>query len=402
MVSVLTRIFGTSNLELAEDVVQDTLLKAFEAWSINGIPDNPSAWLYRVARNEAITIIRRNKYALNYDFTEGKEDLLLSNDGINTDSIWNEEMVKDDMLRMMFACCHPEISAENQIIIILKLLCGFSTAEIAKAFLLPEDTVSKRLYRSKELFRKQQASLVIPSASDLKSRTDAVLNAIYLLFNEGYNTTQAEQHIRKDLMDEAMLLCRLLIENPHTCIPETYALMALMCFHASRSNSRLSTTGEIILLNRQNRSQWDASLIDAGNWNMHLATQAELISAYHIEAAIAYEYCCAESFDKTNWQKILQYYKWLSNISPSPFTMLNMAVAMMYTEGPEAALEILEKIPDKKRMDSFYLYHAVLGEIYIKMGNTQNARLHLRRSIDLTRSEAEKKLLKEKMQKYCL
>jgi RNA polymerase sigma-70 factor (ECF subfamily) len=400
MVSVLTRIFGTSNLELAEDVVQDTLLKAFEAWSINGIPDNPSAWLYRVARNEAITIIRKNKHSIHYDFTESKITLLLSEvPESSIDPLWKEEAVKDDMLRMMFACCHPEISAENQIILILKLLCGFSTAEIAKAFLLPDDTVSKRLYRTKELFRNHQASLSIPSPAELKSRTDAVLNAIYLLFNEGYNATQAEQHIRKDLMEEAMLLCRLLIENEYTCIAETYALMALMCFHASRSNTRLSTTGEIILLSEQNRSQWDTRLIDAGNWNMHLASQSELISAYHIEAAIAYEYCCADSFDKTNWDKIVQYYQWLSNISYSPFTLLNMAVAMMYAEGPEAALNILCHIPDKERMENFYLYHAVLGEIYLKLNNIPEARLHLKKSISLTKSDAEKKLLQEKIER---
>jgi RNA polymerase sigma-70 factor (ECF subfamily) len=238
MVSVLTKIFGIENLETAEDVVQDTLLQAMNVWKLKGIPDNPSAWLFRVAKNKAIDIIRRNKHSVQFDLVIMK--ILLTSEYTLTatmENFWKEEFIKDDLLRMMFACCHPQISKENQITLMLKTLCGFSTTEIAKAFLTNEDTVSKRLYRTKEFFRQHKIKLAIPSIDEIKKRTDAVLNAIYLLFNEGYNSTNSEELIRKDVIAEAMILCKLLTENDHTQQPEVFALMALMCFHSARSES---------------------------------------------------------------------------------------------------------------------------------------------------------------------
>jgi RNA polymerase sigma factor (sigma-70 family) len=257
MVSVLTKIFGTENLETAEDVVQQTFVDALKVWAIKGVPDNPSAWLFRVAKNKAIDVVRKNKHSVQYDFNDSERVLLKSEYTLATtmENLWKEELVTDDMLRMMFACCHPDIAIESQITLILKTLCGFSITEISKAFLTSEETVSKRLYRTKEFFRHQKTKLEIPHESDLKNRTASVLNSIYLLFNEGYNSTNAEQVIRQDLIDEAMLLCNLLSENKHTQIPETYALMALMCFHSARSESRLTPEGEIILLAQQDRTK---------------------------------------------------------------------------------------------------------------------------------------------------
>jgi len=232
MVAVLTKIFGTENLQTAEDIVQETLISALNAWKLKGIPSNPSAWLYRVAKNKAIDIIRRNKHSVQYDFNDGEKKLLTSAYTVSTamDDLWKEELINDDLLSMMFACCHPQISEENQITLILKTLCSFSTNEIAKAFLTGEDTISKRLYRTKEFFRQHKIELKIPSSHEIKTRTNAVLNAIYLLFNEGYNSASAETLIRKDVMEEAIMLCRLLTENKHTQQPGVFALMALMCF----------------------------------------------------------------------------------------------------------------------------------------------------------------------------
>lgn len=392
MVAVLTRLFGTENLQMAEDVVQDTLLLAFNSWPDKGIPDNPTAWLYRVAKNKAIDKLRHNQHSLNTDpdeLTENHDQPLP-----DVDRLWKQELLEDDMLRMMFACCHPKIPKENQITLILKTLCGFSTIEIAKAFLIPEDTVSKRLYRTKEFFRKEKIKLNIPSVNELKKRTDVVLNAIYLLFNEGYNSTQSEYLIRKDLMEEAMLLCGLLIQNKDTHLPEVFALMALMCFHASRSESRLSPEGEIILLSKQDRTRWDGRLIAQGNYLMNQAAYGDTISPYHIEAAIAFEHCTANSFDTTNWSKILEYYDWLCRIAPSPFTAINRAVATMQVDGPQAALNALQDI---QGADRFYLYHAILGEIYIRLHNYAAAKSSLERAISLTRSAAEKKILQEKL-----
>lgn len=391
MVAALTRLFGTENLQMAEDVVQDTLLQAFNNWPAKGIPDNPSAWLFRVAKNKAIDCLRHNRHLI---YTGTDEDLPA---GTGIDRLWQQEVLQDDMLSMMFACCHPKIPNENQITLILKTLCGFSTAEIAKVFLIPEDTVSKRLYRTKEFFRQEKLRLVIPSVADLKSRVDVVLNAIYLLFNEGYNSTQSENLLREDLMEDALMLCRMLTENSYTQQPEVYALMALMCFQCSRNKSRLSPEGEIILLNKQDRNRWNYELINQGNEYMNRAAYGDSVSAYHLEAAIAFEHCTASSFDKTNWSQILTYYNWLYNIAPSPFTAINRAVAIMQVNGPKAALEALQIIKANNKADGFYLYHAVLGEIYIRLGDCANARLSLEKAIQTTRSAAEKRILKEKL-----
>jgi RNA polymerase sigma-70 factor (ECF subfamily) len=390
MVAVLTKIFGAENLETAEDVVQDTLLLAMQIWGDKGIPDNPSAWLFRVARNKAIDIIRRNKYSVHSDFSDSP----LTD---SMDLFWQDAPVKDDMLRMMYACCHPGVSEENQVTIILKTLCGFSTAEIAKAFLTSEDTISKRLYRTKEFFRDNRIKLEIPSILEMKNRTDAVLNAIYLLFNEGYNSTHSEDLIRRDVMEEAMALCKLLTENAYTQTPETFALMALMCFHASRTESRLTTTGEIILLPDQDRRKWDRQLIASGNAYMEKAAFGNTISQYHLEAAIAYEHCTAENYAKTNWERILQYYDWLCGMAPSAITELNRAVVLMQVYGPEAALEALVNITDRKKLSSFYLYNSLLGELHARLQQLPEAQKYFGMAVAQTQSETEKRILHQKI-----
>ena len=399
MTAVLTKIFGTENLQTAEDVVQDTLISALNVWKLKGIPNNPSAWLFRTAKNKAIDIIRRNKHSQQYDFTDNEKILFTSGYTLNAamDNFWKEEMINDDLLRMMFACCHPSISEENQITLILKTLCSFSTAEIAKAFLTGEDTVSKRLYRTKEFFRQNKIKLEIPSANEIRNRTDAVLNAIYLLFNEGYNSTSSEDVIRKDVISEAMMLCQLLTENKHTQQPEVFALMALMCFHASRSESRLTPEGEIVLLPMQNRSKWNVALIKKGNEYMNKAAFGDALSTYHLEAAIAFEHCTAESFEETNWEIILQYYEWLCKISPSPVTELNKAIAVMQVHGAEAALIELQKI-DFKKLEKYYLYYSLLGEIYSRLNNKEKAKENFEVAILFTQSQAEKKILKNKIE----
>ncbi len=399
MVAVLTKIFGTENLETAEDVVQDTLLHAMNVWKLKGVPDNPTAWLFRVAKNKAIDIIRRNKHSVHFDLNDSERILLTSEYTLNMamENLWKEELIKDDLLRMMFACCHPEISAENQITLILKTLCGFSTAEIAKAFLVPEDTVSKRLYRIKEFFRKQKLRLSVPSVDELKTRTDAVLNSIYLLFNEGYNSSHSEDLIRKNLVEEAMMLCKLLTENPYTQQPEVFALMALMCFHASRNDSRLNAKGDIILLAKQDRRKWDKGLIDKGNEYMNRSAFGNTISTYHIEAAIAYEHCTAEHFESTNWLRILELYNWLCKMSPSPITELNRAAVILQVEGPEAALKAVESIAEKKKLENFHLYHSLLGEIYAELEQYTEAVNAFKKAMSLTRSVVEQRLLNDKI-----
>ena len=399
MVAVLTKIFGTENLQTAEDVVQETLITALNTWKLKGVPDNPSAWLYRIAKNKAIDIIRRNKYSLQYDFSSEEKRLLTSAYTVVSamNDLWREELINDDMLGMMFACCHPQLSAENQITLILKTLCSFSTTEIAKAFLTNEDTISKRLYRTKEFFRQHKIELKIPSSAEIKNRTSAVLNAIYLLFNEGYNSASAETLIRKDVIEEAMMLCKMLTENTHTQQPEVFALMALMCFHAARVDSRLTSEGEMILLSSQDRTKWSRQLIDEGNMYMNKAAFGEEVTTNHLEAAIAFEHCTAPSFEQTNWKRILNYYEWLCRLSTSPVTELNKAIVVMQVEGANAALDILNNISDRKKLESWYLYYALLGEIYLKLNRKELSKLNFETAINLTKSEAEKRMMKNKI-----
>ncbi len=398
MVPMLTRTFGTENLEIVEDVVQDALLQATQLWPVNGIPDNPSAWLYRAARNKAIDVLRHRKHSVRLGIDE--ESILPDSTALFPDLMdeaVQEEIVIDDMLRMMFVCCHPAIPEENQITLILKVLCGFSTAEIARAFLTSEDTISKRLYRTKEFFRAHKIEFEIPSPDEVKSRTDGVLNSIYLLFNEGYNSTDSEELIRKDLMEEAMFLCKMLTENTLTQQPETFALMALICFQSSRNDSRLSPEGEIILLPYQDSSKWNFGLVSVGNEYMSKAAYGESISKYHLEAAIAFEHCTAESFEKTNWTRILELYEWLCRISSSPISELNKAVATMQVKGAEAGLRVLTNIQDKKKLESYYLYHSLLGEIYVRLDRGTEARREFETASRLTKSETERKLLRGKL-----
>jgi len=399
MVSVLTRTFGIENLELAEDVVQESLLHAYEVWPLQGIPENPSAWLYRVAKNKAVDVLRRKSHSAPFPI-DGDESLPFGDaatDSGLTEDWWREELVKDDMLRMMFVCCHPAVPEENQIALILKTLCGFSTAEIARAFLASEDTISKRLYRTKEIFRRSRIEFTLPSLDAIHERTSAVLNSIYLLFNEGYNSTDSDDLIRKDLMNEALLLCKMLTESAPTQLPETYALMALMCFQSSRTDSRLSPEGEIILLPDQDRSKWNFDLIALGNQFMEKAAFGDSASKYHLEAAIAFEHSTAPSFEQTNWKRIVELYDWLLSVAPSPIAELNRAVALMELEGPGAALTALQRITDRTKLEGFYLYHSLLGEMNARLARADEARNQFRLAQDLTKSETEKALLNEKI-----
>lgn len=399
MVSVLTKIFGIQNLEMAEDVVQQTFIDAMNVWRLKGIPSNPSGWLFRVAKNKAIDIIRRNKHSVQYDFSDNERILLTSEYTVVTsmENLSNTALIKDDQLRMMFTCCQPGISQENQVTLILKTLCGFSTAEIAKAFVTSEDTVSKRLYRAKEFFRQHKINFVIPTVDEIKSRTNTVLNAVYLLFNEGYSSTEKKELIRQDLIEEAMLLGKLLTENEHTQLPEVFALMALMCFHSARSGSRLTAAGEIILLPYQDRSKWNQDLISLGNDYMNKAACGSEVSTYHLEAAIAYEHCSAKTFEQTNWPLILEWYECLSNVSSSPITELNKIVVLMQVYGAEEALLQIELIGEKKKLETFYLYHALLGEIHSRLNHPAKAKQYFETAIRLTKSEAEKKILAYKI-----
>lgn len=399
IVAVLTKIFGTENLDLSEDVVQDTFISAMQVWALKGIPDNPSGWLFRVAKNKAIDVLRKNKFSKQIDFNDPERILLQSEYTINSvvEKLWQETEIEDDLLRMMFACCHQEISIENQITLMLKTLCGFSTGEIAKAFLTSEDTISKRLYRTKNFFKDKKIRPQIPDADLLKSKTEAVLRTIYLLFNEGYSATHTDELVRKDLIDQAIYLCRLLTENKHTQIPEVFAALALMCFHAARINSRTSISGDIILLPQQDRSRWDLQLIAQGNDYLNKAAFGDHISSYHAEAAIAYEHCIAKTFEQTNWENILSYYNLLATINPNSVVMLNRLTVILQLYGATETLREIENSVYKADWEMNYLYYGLLGDVYANIAPLQ-AKEYYKIAVDMTLSDKEKKLLIRKIE----
>ena len=287
MVAVLTRVFGFANMEQAEDIVQDTIIRALETWKFGKVPDNPQAWLYRTAKNKAIDLIRRQK--VKHKIESEIAPLLKSEYTLvpSMNDMFRENEIKDSQLRMMFACCHPSITIESQLTLMLKTLCGLSTREIGNAFLTTEDTIQKRLYRTKEKIKEEHISLDYPGADVMQARLDTVLKALYLLFNEGYNSSHPEKLIREDLCEEAIRLTILLTENSKTNQPHTNALLALMCYQASRFGARLDDKGFIVLLKDQERMHWNKFLIDRGNEYLVRSADENAVHDYHIEAAIA-------------------------------------------------------------------------------------------------------------------
>ncbi len=401
MVSVLIKIFGSENIELAEDVVQDALLRAMEVWKFRGIPDNPRAWLYRVAKNKAIDIIRKNKHNQTIDFSDPERQLLTSEYTLTPtmNGYWEEAQIQDDFLGMMYACCHPKISKENQVTFILKSLCGFSTKEIAKSFLTSEETISKRLYRTKEYFRNQKISPKIPSSEHIGPRTQTVLSAIYLMFNEGYNSTHSEELIRNDLIAQSMHLCRSMLNHKKTQLPEVYALMALICFHASRVQSRLTPEGKLIRLADQDRTQWNKDLITAGTQYLYKAGFGDSFSTYHCEATISYQHCIAKTYESTNWQIILYYYDLLLSIEDDPVVALNRCLVISKLHGPKKALKELKLLGKDPVLNKYYLYHSCVASLYEELGKKEEAISYLEIAVQLTQSKQEQTFIFEKIEK---
>lgn len=397
IVAVLTKIFGKHNIELAEDIMQETLMRAFEQWKFSGLPDNPSAWLMQVAKNKAIDVIRREKHK--QEFAKETSALLKSEYTLKftIDKLTEEHEIKDDLLKMMFACCHQSINAESQITLILKILCGFSTVEIAKAFLTTEETITKRLYRAKQQLREDKIALAIPSPAEIQERLDNVLAAIYLIFNEGYNSTDSKDLIRQDLVEEAMRLAFMLTENLQTAHLQVFALLALMCFHASRFKSRLSASGNLLVLKQQDRTLWDRELINQGIIFLQNASKGEVATRYHIEAMIAYEHCIAPTYAQTNWQQILLGYDWLYALDQDPVIALNRAVVIREIYGAKQGIQAISQIPDLKSLEKFYLLHAILGELHAQNGNKELATKHWQAALGLTHSKVERDFLEEKM-----
>jgi RNA polymerase sigma factor (sigma-70 family) len=397
LTSVLTRIFGSHNLELAEDVVQDTLLEAIKVWNYKGVPENPVAWLYKVAKNKALNIVNREKYKREY--TSEVAHFLKSEWTANAalENLFSESEIQDDQLRMMFTCCHPSISSDSQVALTLKTLCGFSIPEIAKAFLTTEENTTKRLKRARQTIREDSIPFEVPEGIHLEMRLEAVIQTIYLLFNEGYSASKGNDLIRYELCGEAIRLAEIIAANPSIkAKSNVYASLALMYLNASRFRARLNDRGEILTMAEQDRTQWDKNLMQKGFYYLEQASNQN-ISVYHILATISAYHCSAANYESTDWKSILSLYDKLLVIDNSAIVMMNRTIALSRVDGPKKAIEELKKLKDNPSLQSYYLLYSTLAEFHIQLKEFKEAINCLKTAIDLTPLQSEKDLLRKKL-----
>lgn len=391
LTATLTKSFGLQHIELAEDIASDTFLLAAETWGIKGIPDNPTAWLYTVAKNKTKDYLKHNKL-----FSE-KIAADIKNSGSLADNVELDLSIKniqDSQLQMMFAICHPSISVESQIALSLRILCGFGIEEIADAFLSNKETINKRLFRAKETLRKEKIKMELPSEREIESRLRTVLDTLYLLFNEGYYSNSQNTVLRKDFCKEAMRLNLMLTENNYTNKPFSNALLALMCFHASRFEARLNRYGEIILYEDQDTNLWNKELIEQGEYFLNRSAQGNQLTKYHLEAGIAYWHT-QKTNSKEKWEAILQLYNKLLQIEYSPNAALNRTYALAKTTNEALAIKELEKINLKDN----HFYYALLAELHFKI-NKKKALEYLYIASSIAKREQDKQVLNKKIANY--
>lgn len=388
MTAVLCRHFGLKHIEIAEDIASDTFLKASEHWAVNGVPENPEAWLYTVAKNKAkdhfkrLSVLEtRIRNTTRTDKVQPGYDFEVSN-----------KIITDSQLAMIFAVCNPANSGESQICLALQILCGFRVEEMAHAFLIKPETIKKRLQRARANLRNDNFQVRNLGETAIRSRLDTVLRTLYLLFNEGYFSGTNNRQIRIELCSEAMRLTLLLTENPLTDQPQTNALLALMCFQSSRLGARTNAKGESVLFEEQDKTLWDASLIQRGNYYLVNATAGNEISKYHLEAGVAYWHTTPTGEQK--WPHILQLYNQLILMEYSPVTALNRVFAFAKVHGNEKAITEVEKL---NLADNTY-YQQLLGYLYTDTDRIK-AIEHYEKAIALTTSDSEKQTLKSALKR---
>jgi RNA polymerase sigma-70 factor (ECF subfamily) len=377
LVSILSRRFGVQRMELCEDAAQTALLQATQSWS-SKLPDDPGAWLYRVAHNHVLDELRREK----------RDERYLAE--VHVD--YAQQEVHDDVLRLLFVCADPAIPPESQLVLALKTLCGFSTEEIALRLFQSEDAIHKRLQRARTRLREHAEVQGLDP-----QRVHGVLHMLYLLFNEGYSSAQPDRVIRRELCDEALRLALMLREDAAGALPETDALVALICFHAARFDARLDGMGGLLLLEEQDRGRWDRELIERGLAHLARSARGEAPSRYHVEAGIAAEHCLAPSYARTNWEQIVRLYEVLERIAPSPLNVLNGAIALAEWKGPDAGLAALETIEVPGWLVGYYLWDATLGELHRRRGDRERALAHTRRALAAAPTNPERALLERRL-----
>lgn len=396
MVATLTGIFGIEYLTLAEDVVQEALIRALQTWPFYGVPKNPAAWIMRASRNLALDVVRREKI---FREKEGEIIRLMEEENSAPEAaIFPEQKITDDRLRMMFVCCHPRIPLDAQVALALKTLCGFSVTEIARAFLTTEAAIAKRLTRAKQNIRETRIPFEIPTGEDLASRLDGVLQSLYLLFNEGYKATSGDKLVREDVCHEAIRLTRLLVEHSVGNQPKTHALLALMLMNGARLPARLDGEGNLLRLQEQNRALWDQPMIARGLFHLARSAAGEEISKYHLEAGIAACHGAAKNYALTDWRQILLLYDRLVEFDDSPIVALNRAVALAEIQGPQAGIEAVGQIQNLPSLESYYLMYAVLGDFESRLNHAEAAAAHFRKSLELAEIKSEQAFLSRRLQ----
>jgi RNA polymerase sigma factor (sigma-70 family) len=384
--AVLCKLFSIQHIEIAEDITSETFLQALETWPYKGIPENPAAWLYAVAKNKAKNHIHR----VNVFETKIAAEITPSQT-IEYEVDLSDKNISDSQLQMLFALCHPAIPAEAQIGLSLRLLCGFGIDEIANAFLTNKETINKRLFRAKETLRTGKIPIELPSPIEIPKRLETVLTTLYLLFNEGYYSESNDTVVREELCHEAMRLATLLTENPATNMPAVNALLSLMYFHASRFPARKISNGEVILYDEQNESLWDQVLITKGAHYLMRSSVGNSLSKYHLEASIAFWYT-VKAGTKEKWENILQLYNRLLQLEYSPIAALNRTYALSKANGKMEAIAEAEKL----QLTENQYYFSLLGELYTGIDNVK-ARQNLERALQLAKGRPDQKTIARKL-----
>jgi RNA polymerase sigma factor (sigma-70 family) len=392
----LIRMMGPQHLALAEDVAQEAMLRALRTWSAGGFPANPSAWITRVAMNLARDALRHQRMST---AKEAAVVTYLEQMASPATAPDEEHTIRDDALRLMFVCCHPLLPPDTQVALALKVLCGFSTGEIARAFLSSEAALEKQLTRAKQRIRQANPGFEIPHGEELRQRLDGVLAALYLLFNEGYKASAGDRLLREELCHEAIRLTLLLVEHPAGRTPRSHALLAFMLLTSARFPSRQDEQGLLLRLDDQDRSKWDRAMIDRGLLHLAEAAQGDELSEYHLQAGIAACHCTAKDYTSTDWPRILAHYDQLNALKPSPVIGLNRAVALANVSGAEAALQALQELPQRERLQSHYLWHAVEGEMHWRLRQHEAAAASFRRALQLAQVGPEQSYLERRMQR---
>jgi RNA polymerase sigma-70 factor (ECF subfamily) len=397
MVARLTRLLGPSHVGLAEDTVQEAMIRALGTWPYRGVPDNPAGWLYRVAHNIAIDAVRRDT-----SFGDKTDAIVAEITRSGSAAVPSEtdvdDQVRDDELRMIFMCCHPDIPRDASVALSLKAVGGFSVREIARAFLADESAIAQRIVRAKKQIRDRQLTLDLPSGRALGERLDAVLDVLYFMFNEGYTAHEGAELIRRDLCMEAIRLGRLVADTT-IATPRTHALVALMALLAARFPARVDDAGDLVLLDDQNRALWDERLIALGFHHFDRSMSGDQVSAYHAQAAIAATQARALTPEILDWPLILEFYDQLVAIDPSPVVALNRAVAVSKVLGAEEGLADVERLGRDPKLRHYHLLMAVRGQLLSELGRDVEAAKSFQDALDCSYiSEPERRFLRRKLE----